>query len=367
MAAVEFTATRFLRPQLEHLRLVGYRPVLACAPELGAFGESLAPFEPRAVRFPRHLDVRAMAAGARELHGLLDELRPDIVHFHSPAAALPGRLGLALRRNGPRVAYTVHGFLHQWDAMGLRDRAVERAEWALSHRTDLMLFQSQEDFDAARRRRYGSRLRYLGNGVGDEWFGGPRPTRRHGGHLRVAYVGRLSREKGVLDLLEAAAEVPDVELVLLGDALPSDRDGVASEARAMAGRLGLDDRVRFAGMLPGSEVRAALRDADVFVLPSWREGVPRSVIEAMAAGLPVIATAIRGCRELVEPGRQGWIVPPQRPDALASALRQAAAAPPEVLDALGRASFERADSRHRERLVFDRLVQGYAELGFPPT
>jgi glycosyltransferase involved in cell wall biosynthesis len=86
----------------------------------------------------------------------------------------------------------------------------------------------------------------------------------------------------------------------------------------------------------------------------------------MAAGLPVITTSIRGCRELVEPGRHGWIVPPRRPQALAAALREAASAPAQLLDALGRAAYARADSRHREHLVFDRLVQGYAELGFPP-
>lgn len=367
VAAVEFTATRFLYPQLEHLRSCGYRPVVACAPETTAFDESLAAFEPRVLRFPRSIDVRAMVTGARDLRRLLDELSPDIVHFHSPAAAIPGRLGVALRRRAPRVVYTVHGFLHQWNDMGLQERAVEAAERVLSHRTDLMMFQSQEDFDAARRRHYGSRLRYLGNGVGDEWFVGPRPSREPHGPLRLAYVGRLSREKGVLELIEAMVQVPDATLVLIGAAIPSDRDGVGSEARSLATRLGLDDRVRFAGMLPGTEVRAALLEADVFVLPSWREGVPRSLIEAMATGLPAVATAIRGCRELVEPGHNGWIVPARRPDALAAALRQAAGSPPEVLAALGRAAFERADSRHRESLVFDRLVQGYTELGFPPA
>lgn len=363
MAAVEFTATRLLAPQLHFLRDRGFDVRLACRPERSTFDPALAVFEPRSVGFPRSLSPLDMARGARELRKVVRELAPDAVHFHSPAAAMPGRLGLGLGFKRPRIVYTVHGFLHQWDAMGRRDRVVERLEYLLSFRTDLLLFQSSEDYAAASDRRYHGRLRYLGNGVPAVWFTAPRPDLGTGARRHVVYVGRLSREKGVMDLLHAVHRVPGVELTLVGGALPSDRDDVSAEARSFVGEHGMDDRVSFAGMVSPDEVRELLRTADAFVLPSWREGVPRSVVEAMAAGLPVVATDIRGCRELIRSEQEGWLVPPRDAASLAAALAEVATSRADVLQAMGRSAYERSRSQFHESSVFERLLAAYAELG----
>jgi hypothetical protein len=128
VAAVEFTASRLLRPQLVYLTEMGYDVRLACAPEGPAFAEDLRMFNPVPVAFPRELDPVAMAAAALELRRLVRRLRPALVHFHSPAASLPGRAALAADSSRPRVVYTVHGFLHAWDSCSLRDWVVARAE-----------------------------------------------------------------------------------------------------------------------------------------------------------------------------------------------------------------------------------------------
>lgn len=363
VTAVQSTVSRLLRPQLVKLQEAGFNVAVACSPDGAPFAEDLKRFDLHELAFPRSVDPIRLAAAAGGLRDIVRKISPDLVHFHTPAASFPGRAALAFGRARPLVAYTVHGYLHMWDTNRPRDRVAARLESVLSRRTDLSLFQSREDLDQAGAHRYRGRLRYLGNGVGDEWFESPAHTRREG-KLRVVFVGRLLRVKGVGDLVRAVAAVPEVDLTIIGGALTSDRDGANTEADDAAQEM--PDRVRLLGTLSGSEIRAQLRTADVFVAPSWREGLPRAIIEAMASGLPVITTAIRGCRELVTPGVNGWIVQPRRPDELAAALHQAATSTETALREMGAASWQRANDSYRESMVFPRLIAAYEELGLHP-
>src|SRR5207248_10628700 len=103
--------------------------------------------------------------------------------------------------------------------------------------------------------------------------------------------------------------VPNVRLTVCGAQLPTGRDGVEPELRGRAARAPLAGRVRFTGFVNREQMRQQVADADVLVLPSYREGVPRSLIEGMAAGRPAVATDVRGCRELVTEGETGWLTP----------------------------------------------------------
>ncbi|MHB8490583.1 MAG: glycosyltransferase [Candidatus Dormibacteria bacterium] len=203
----------------------------------------------------------------------------------------------------------------------------------------------------------------LGNGVSDQWFE-TEARRVHAGPLRAVFVGRLTREKGVGELLLAAPRIPDVQWTIIGDSLPSDRDSARAEVARFARES--NGRVKWLGMVSADEVRSHLAEADLLVLPSWREGMPRSVIEGMAAGLPVVACDIRGCRELVEPGVNGWLVPARNAEALANAIACAAALPRDDLAAMGEAGRRKAWEQHRERVVFDRIAAVYRQLGVAP-
>ena len=146
VAAVEFTASRLLRPQLNFLQQQGYGVRLACAPAGDEFGSDLQAFDPIPIAFPRSLDPFAMAKASHRLLRVIRRLEPELVHFHSPAASLPGRLGLAPLRRRPKVIYTVHGFLQTWDSMTKRDRILHYAERMSSRWTDALLFVSHEDY-----------------------------------------------------------------------------------------------------------------------------------------------------------------------------------------------------------------------------
>ena len=131
----------------------------------------------------------------------------------------------------------------------------------------------------------------------------------------VLTVARLDAQKGVAYLLDAAAEVPDAIFVIAGEG----PERATLEARASA--LGIAHRVRFLGHR--RDVPPLLAIADLFVLPSLWEGLPLSVLEAMAAGVPVVATRIGGTDELVRDGETGTLAPPENGPALAEAIRAA--------------------------------------------
>jgi glycosyltransferase involved in cell wall biosynthesis len=166
--------------------------------------------------------------------------------------------------------------------------------------------------------------------------------------LRVLTVGRLTPKKGHVVLLDALAllrrESVAVEAELVGDG----PHRAALEQRART--LGIADAVTFAGSLGQHEIRPRFERADAFCLPSFAEGVPVVLMEAMAMQLPVVTTRIMGIPELVEDGVNGLLVPPGRPDAVAHALRRLASEPAERarLGAAGRAAVERDFDCERE-------------------
>ncbi len=140
---------------------------------------------------------------------------------------------------------------------------------------------------------------------------------------RIITVCRLTGWKGVDGLIEVLPELPDTGLVVVGDG-PL-RDDLLAQART----LGVDERVWFAGTVPKEQVSAYLRACDVFVLNSTYEGLPHVLLEAMAAGLPVIATDVGGSGEVVEHESNGLLIPPRDPPALKDALSRVFAHPAE--------------------------------------
>lgn len=361
VAAVAFTARKLLLPQMR-ASAGQYDIRLACAPELdGAWLADLNEFRPLAVAFPRSLRTGAIVQASVDLVRAVQKARPAIVHLHSPAAALPARLVPRSAFAGAKIIYTVHGFPFMWDRLSARDRALLGVEWALSARTDLALFQSREDLQQATRRRFPVPKRYLGNGVEDDWFGIPFPERRATRPLTLLFVGRLVREKGIIELLNALEGVPGVRLLVAGAALDSDRDDVTAEVRYLASRPTLAGRVVELGLVSRAELRLHMAEADGMALPSHREGLPRSVIEALASGRPSIVTNIRGCRELVATGTNGWVVPPRSVAALRVAIADFAGCSAGRARALAEGARAGAQ-QYRETEVFKRLHQAYAEV-----
>ncbi len=177
-------------------------------------------------------------------------------------------------------------------------------------------------------------------------------------HPAFLAVGRLSPEKGHLLLLEAFAEVltahPEARLVIAGDG-PLRPD---LEARIAA--LGIGSAVRITGWVTAAEVVAEIAAARVLVHPSFTEGLPVVIMEAMAGYRPVISTWIAGIPELVRPGETGWLVPAGQAGDLAQAMLESAEMSKAALQRMGAAGHERVKTRHDVHLGAGKLKTLFA-------
>ena len=277
--------------------------------------------------FPAHAlahDTPRLRAAARELTELLGRVGADVLCCHGYKANLLGRV--AARRLGIPAVAVARG----WTGESLRVRAYEALDRLHLHRMDRVVSVSTAQ-DAKVRRcgvRAGRRA-VIHNAIDVERFADPDPVFRArlerlfspAPDRLVGAAGRLSPEKG-FDVLVAAAERvaradESVGFVLFGDG---------------ACRPRLEEQILAAG-LKGTFVLSGFRndlDAflpffDLFVLPSYTEGLPNVVLESFAAGVPVVATAVGGTPEVVEDGLSGYLVPPGDPDALAARVLEALA------------------------------------------
>jgi len=186
-----------------------------------------------------------------------------------------------------------------------------------------------------------------------------------GGPAEILYVGRLRIRKGVEVLLEALAalrrEHPSARLMIAG------AGEQAAALHAKTAELGLDDRVRFLGRCDAAHVRRLLTAARCLVVPSIYEGMPLVVLEAMAAGTPVVASAVSGIPEVVIDGETGWLVPSEDPPRLAAALAEVLADPAGARrrGAAGRRRLEEEFTPEKAARQWLDLVAGRGRLPDP--
>ena len=328
---VDFSLRHFLLPLMRELRGRGHDVVGVCAD-----GDLLAiprmeGFRIEALPLARSLSPLAQARAFLALLRLIRAERPDIVHAHMPISGLLARL--AAKLCGVKlIAYTCHGFLFNQPG-SLRRRSLALVlEWAAGRITDRYFTVSREEAADACRLHIHPDPVAIGNGRNPRLFQ-PDPVRRAAVRRTLAVpddrvviiaVSRLVRHKGYPELLQAMRAVPDAELWVVGERLASDHGENMNDALAEAARpQALGTRLRRLGYR--TDIADLLAASDIFVLPSHFEGLPMSVIEAMLAGLPVVATDISGPREQVVEGETGLLVPAADPRALAEALHRLAA------------------------------------------
>lgn len=341
------------------------------APRLvgGALAEAVR--NPRGVGAAAGLSWRLLRAGGgpvRHAAYLLEAIalrrrlrHAPVAHLHAHFSTNAAAVAMMTRAlGGPPYSFTVHGpdelFDPEGNSLGLK---IERAAFVacISHfcRSQCMIFAPVAAWD---------RLQIVHCGVRPDDYAAPPPPaalppRGPGG--RILYVARLSKLKGGLVLIDAMARIaathPTADLVIAGDG--EVRELMAARAAA----AGLGDRVHFLGFQTRDAVRAAMADADMLVLPSFAEGVPVVLMEAMASGRPVIASRVAGISELVEDGVSGHVVPPG--DAVALAERIAALLDdPELrarMGAAGRAKVCAEFDIDVETARLGRLIEASAE------
>jgi glycosyltransferase involved in cell wall biosynthesis len=295
---------------------------------------------------------------ARDLPLLLRlAARADLIHAHSSKAGFLTRLAAALRPGRrQRTIFTPHGWSF-WAAHAERALylGLERlaARWC---RTLVAVSEAERAAGLAARVGRPGQYRVIRNGIDLEAFAGE-PQPREG---RIVFIGRLRSPKRVDLALEALRQVreavPAATLDVVGDG------PLRAGLEQLAMRLGVGDGVRFLGSR--TDLPSLLRDTHCFLLASDSEGCPLSVLEAMAAGVPVVATSVGGVPELVVDGETGSLTRPGDAAELAVALRSVLSSPEQArsLGENGRARARRLFSRERmigdTSALYDEVVEG---------
>lgn len=369
LTTVDLSLRYLVFPQLEATRDLGWETIGISAPgpwvaELEAAGIRHVPLQSSTRGMNLVADLRAAA----ELWKILRRERVDVLHTHNPKPGLYGRI-LGRLAGVPIVVNTVHGLYATPDDMWVKRATVYALEGVASRFSDAELVQSEEDVRLMKRLRLAPRahIRHLGNGVDLSKFTVAAVDAAVRKQLRsevgasddqivVGMVGRLVAEKGYPELFEAATRLSDDYVVVCVGPYDEDKaDSLPIHQIEEAERTG----VRFLGMR--TDVDRLYRAMDIFVLPSHREGFPRSAMEAAATQLPVVATDIRGCRDVVENGSNGFLVPVQDPEALAAAIKQLGE-DAALRRRMGEAGRARAVDRFDEERVVRRVLAEYRRV-----
>lgn len=272
------------------------------------------PFVDRAVSLPftKRMASPANVSAAHRLSALIRAERYDLISAHTALAAFFTRLAVPRGRDRPRVINTVHGYLFDGDTPFLKQALLLGAERMTAGVTDLLLTMNRWDYELASRLRLGARVvNTPGMGIDLRRFqarteADTAAARRALGLSEegffLVYAAEFSRRKNQMFLIEALPGLPNrVKYLLPGD-------GAELEAcRARARALGVSDRILFPGHVDTVPYFAA---ADACVSSSRSEGLPFHLMEAMAAGLPIVATAVKGHEDLCTGPAAEFLFPP---------------------------------------------------------
>ncbi len=306
----------------------------------------------------------------RSLDSVYRKIRPDLVHHFTVKPVLYGTT-VARMRKIPSVVNSVTGlpyFLLSQSKSGVRgvarDAALKWYSWALSGDDVCPMFQNADDLAviaAANQKVQHGAVSTRGSGVDLSKFEAVAESLVEPDEMVVTFVGRLIKEKGIFEFVDAARTVLSqatrpVRFVVCGDVDSGNRSAVSTatmtEWRSLAG-------LEFLGHV--DDVQKVLERSHLVVLPSYREGTPRALLEAGACGLPIIATDVPGCREVVVDRVNGRLVPAKDSTALADAMLEMIG-DWWLMRKYGRAGRARVHSLFDERFVIDATLDVYSRM-----
>jgi glycosyltransferase involved in cell wall biosynthesis len=291
-----------------------------------------------------------------ETRRLLKKLKPDIVSTHTAKAGMVGRVAAWLA--GIPAIFTAHGWQFAEGISGVQRFFVETIERLTSRMCGKIITVSEFDRRLALERRVvkAEKLIAIHNGMPDVeevlWRRGEQARSKT---VLIIMVARFQKQKDHPALLRALAKMRDKtwNLELVGDGPDMEK------TRSLAVELGIAGRIEFAGQQ--MDIPRRLARADVFALASKWEGFPRSILEAMRAGLPVVATDVGGCGESVEEGVTGYLVPKEDEEALRERLARLIDSP-ETRGRMGRAGRARFEAEFTFEAMYEKTVRVYEEV-----
>ena len=374
MCAVGFTVEKLLLPLIDEMGKKFDVSVVCSRDEISDDLKTRG-YNIKNINIDRKISIGGNLKSIFHLYKYLKQEKFNIVHVHTPVAAILGRIAAKLA-GVPIIIYTAHGFYFHGNMGTIKRNLFVLVEKIGGWLSDYIFTQSYEDYETAIAKKIISKDKILtiGNGVDISRFNTSNivipkslDLRREFGiaddDVVVTIIGRVVREKGYLEWVNAAKIIADkhknIKFIAVGDTLVSDRDGIKAELDAYINENRLENTIIFAGSR--SDIPEILSITDIFTLPSYREGMPRSLIEAMCMSKPAIATDIRGCREEVVEKVTGFLIPVKDPKALAEKLE-------DLIDSenlrreMGLAARKKAEKEFNEKVVVKRQLGVINEL-----
>ncbi|MBW3664452.1 MAG: glycosyltransferase family 4 protein [Actinobacteria bacterium] len=316
-----------------------------------------------AVRLERGIAPYADLHFLRALARLLNETRPDLVHFFNAKPILFGTVAARTSCRGAKVVSTVTGLGQLGLSRGPFRHVAMLALRAALLANDLTIFQNRSDAKMiARRRGPYRRSRVIESSGIDTSAFQPGFSERED-PLVVAMMARLIWTKGVREFVAAAHELAakheGVRFVLAGERDPNHPETVPESFVRNMTHTGA---VEYVGLV--RDPAEFLRSCDVFVLPSYREGFSRVLLEAMSSGVPVVTTDVPGCRDVIRDGENGIVVPARDENALASAIERLIS-DASLRQRLGQEARRSVEQRYSAETISEQYMDAYVSAGIP--
>lgn len=286
----------------------------------------------------------------KSIRQLVSERRPDVVHAHGTFAGVAVRLALRLMRNPPPVIYCSHGWAFDREGAAWKNNAIALIERMLAPFAKKIICISEHDRRSALRRGFSkNKLVVVLNGIRDVPSARIDTVSWPDGKRRILFAGRFDRQKGIDIFIEAMQK--------LGDEYFAYAIGASSVGDTTLPSV-LPHNVKLTGWLTRTQVQEHLASAEIFVMPSRWEGFGLSALEAMRAGLPVIASKVGGLPELIEDQVTGLLIEPNSVDALVLAIQSVEQNRAATMGAASRGRFERD---FQSDLMNQQIIRTYTE------
>lgn len=317
------TIKSFLIPHIKMLQSIGYRVDVAAYKDVEGLEDIVDNIYD--IPFNRNPFSKRNIIASRKLKDIVNNDHYDIIHFHTPVASAFGRwIVKDLRKNETKVFYTAHGF-HFFKGAPLKNWLLYYpVERFLARYTDVLITINKEDYKIAHDFK-AKKITYVpGVGVDTKKFRESFYDKKNKREeldisnetIVILSIGELIERKNHETALKAIAKVNNTNWIYL----ICGQGQLESHLKDLAKVLGIEEKVKFLGFR--NDISQICKASDVFVFPSYQEGLPVAVMEAMSVGLPIVCSSIRGNTGLIEQGKGGYLVDPNDVDGFVDAINK---------------------------------------------
>ncbi|WP_462211474.1 glycosyltransferase family 4 protein [Staphylococcus hominis] len=372
VSAIDMTMNNFLNPLNKETQNRGHEVHCVCSE--GPYKKEIKKngYYYHNISIDRNISPIRNIKSIYSMFKLFKKIKPDIVHVHTPVAAVLGRIAAKIAKV-PTIIYTAHGFyFHEGMTKSKYNLFFNVEKYVGRYFTDYIFTQSKEDYEVAKKNRFLRNNNYvhISNGIDlDNKFNINNTSKTTIDNLKskyniknndivVTFIGRLVREKGILDLLNSykLLKSKNVKFIIIGSLPQGERD---VETMKIIENFKDNKDIIFIGQV--SNVNDYLYLSDIFCLPSYREGMPRSIIEAMAMKNAVIATNIRGSREEVVHNETGFLCNVNASDEIAKYIDKLIS-DSDKLEKFKHNGIERARKLYDEKKIVNNQIKIYENV-----